>query len=132
MSKGVFTTAVYSSRNARYQADYGCLYMSRIVVAIGQETSVDDETQQLIVSVSTRGESVRIDQCLLLAVDLCKIRFNTPGRPIGECCRRIAQQAFQVSLQTGKTSCDNDFDLLILPSGSVLARTLGDSTDIDI
>ena len=91
-----------SSRNARYQADYGLLYMSRIVVAIGQETIVDDETHQLIVSVGARGRSLHHGKCLFLAVDLCEIRFNAPGRLIGERCGRFAQQAFQVSVQKGK------------------------------
>ena len=123
---------MYSSRNARYQADYGLLYMSRIVAAIGQETSVaDDETHQLIVSASARGESVHLDKCLFLAVDLREIRVNAPGRPIGECCWRIARQAFQVSLQTGKSAVTTT-SICSSALGSVLARTLGDSIDIDI
>lgn len=38
----------FNSRNARVQADYGFIYMSRIVVA-SNEITVEEETDKLIV-----------------------------------------------------------------------------------
>ena len=74
---------------------------------------------------------MHLGKCLFLAVDLCEIHLNAPGRSIGERCWRIAQQAFQVSLQTGKAAVT--MTLIRTPAlGSVLARTLGDSINIDI
>ena len=43
-----------SSRNSRVQADYGCIYMTKILVASQEGIQIDDETEKLIVTTNVK------------------------------------------------------------------------------